>query len=140
MNYTASEGNPIEVMDLSFATQLAALIRLMGEQLAPGVHPILTEDEDLVARTALNFRGDRPILPPQKPGLAGLPNPGKCIATVPSRIVRVSNDSQVTVYSAALVFPVTSPELQTERWLCKTGGSCTSATGSGSLRRSRLVV
>lgn len=57
VNYSASEGNPIEVMDLSFATQLAALIRLINDDLAPGVHPILVADEDLVARTALEFRG-----------------------------------------------------------------------------------
>ncbi|WP_244304639.1 adenosylhomocysteinase [Leucobacter viscericola] len=75
VNYSASEGNPIEVMDLSFATQLAALIRLMGEDLAPGVHPILTADEDLVARTALTFRGGSadPAPTSARPGGAAQP-------------------------------------------------------------------
>ncbi|QZY53357.1 adenosylhomocysteinase [Leucobacter tenebrionis] len=57
VNYTAAEGNPIEVMDLSFATQLAALMRLMGGDLAPGVHTLSAEDEDRVARAALEARG-----------------------------------------------------------------------------------
>lgn len=59
VNYTAGEGNPIEVMDLSFATQLAALIRLLGEDLQPGVHGIRAADEALVASAALAARGGR---------------------------------------------------------------------------------
>ncbi len=57
VNYSASEGNPVEVMDLSFATQLAALIRLMTGAAAPGVHALTAEDELLVARAALAARG-----------------------------------------------------------------------------------
>lgn len=75
VNYSASEGNPIEVMDLSFATQLAALIRLMGEDLSPGVHQILPADEELVARTALQFRGGSADPSPRlnRPGGAAQP-------------------------------------------------------------------
>lgn len=58
VNYTAGEGNPIEVMDLSFATQLAALDRLAGSELEPGVHAIDTGDELRVAAAALAARGD----------------------------------------------------------------------------------
>ena len=68
VNYTAAEGNPIEVMDLSFATQLAALERLAAAggasaaaddahaPLAPGVHRLTATDEDRVARAALAAR------------------------------------------------------------------------------------
>lgn len=58
VNYTAGEGNPIEVMDLSFATQLAALDRLAGAALEPGVHVLDTADELRVASAALAARGD----------------------------------------------------------------------------------
>ncbi|WP_449281658.1 adenosylhomocysteinase [Leucobacter sp.] len=57
VNYTASEGNPIEVMDLSFATQIAALMRLMRDELPAGVHALSTAEEHLVARAALATRG-----------------------------------------------------------------------------------
>ena len=57
VNYSASEGNPIEVMDLSFATQLAALARLMRERPAPGVHALSAAEELSVARAAIAARG-----------------------------------------------------------------------------------
>ncbi|MHA3684411.1 adenosylhomocysteinase [Leucobacter sp. HY1908] len=57
INYTAAEGNPIEVMDLSFATQVAALIRLMRERTPPGVHALSAAEETRVARAALAARG-----------------------------------------------------------------------------------
>ena len=57
INYTTGEGNPIEVMDLSFATQLAALARLMREPHAPGVHALSVSEERSVARAALSPRG-----------------------------------------------------------------------------------
>lgn len=57
VNYSAAEGNPIEVMDLSFATQIAAISRLIREDLTAGVHTITVEDERLVAATALEVRG-----------------------------------------------------------------------------------
>ncbi len=58
VNYTAGEGNPVEVMDLSFATQLVALDRLASVELEPGVHAIDTADELRVAAAALAARGD----------------------------------------------------------------------------------
>lgn len=53
VNYTAAEGNPIEVMDLSFATQLVALDRLAGHEFVPGLHRLRVADEARVARAAL---------------------------------------------------------------------------------------
>lgn len=64
VNYTAGEGNPIEIMDLSFATQLVALRMLLGSigpdgrsTLAPGVHELGAEGEREVAQIALAARG-----------------------------------------------------------------------------------
>ncbi|UOQ55843.1 adenosylhomocysteinase [Leucobacter allii] len=62
VNYTAAEGNPIEVMDLSFATQVSALLRLVradaaGRPLPAGVHALDRADEERVARAALAARG-----------------------------------------------------------------------------------
>ena len=57
VNYTAAEGNPIEVMDLSFATQVSALIRLMRDAPAPGVVLLSQDDERAVAQAALAARG-----------------------------------------------------------------------------------
>ncbi len=57
MNITAAEGNPIEIMDLSFSVQLAALGELVERRPAPGVHALGPEVDDLVARTALAVRG-----------------------------------------------------------------------------------
>ena len=75
INYTAAEGNPIEVMDLSFATQLAALSRLMREDLPDGVHTILPEDERGVAAAALAARGGStdPAPSDARPGGAAQP-------------------------------------------------------------------
>ncbi|WP_394685710.1 adenosylhomocysteinase [uncultured Microbacterium sp.] len=57
VNITAAEGNPIEIMDLSFAVQLAALGELLRRRPAPGVHALGAEVDDLVAREALRVRG-----------------------------------------------------------------------------------
>ncbi len=57
VNITAAEGNPIEIMDLSFAVQLAALGELLRRRPAPGVHALGPEVDDLVAREALRVRG-----------------------------------------------------------------------------------
>ncbi len=57
VNITAAEGNPIEIMDLSFAVQLAALGELLRRRPAPGVHALGPEVDDLVAREALRARG-----------------------------------------------------------------------------------
>lgn len=56
INYTAGEGNPIEVMDLSFATQIAALARLVETSPQSGVHQLSEADERRVARAALAAR------------------------------------------------------------------------------------
>ncbi|MFD1721931.1 adenosylhomocysteinase [Amnibacterium endophyticum] len=48
VNIVAGEGNPIDVMDLSFAVQLTAIRRLLGPALPLGVHR-LTQDEDRAA-------------------------------------------------------------------------------------------
>lgn len=57
VNITAAEGNPIEIMDLSFAVQLAALGELLRRRPAPGVHALGPEVDELVAREALRVRG-----------------------------------------------------------------------------------
>lgn len=57
VNITAAEGNPIEIMDLSFAVQLAALGELLERRAEPGVHALGPEVDELVARTALAVRG-----------------------------------------------------------------------------------
>lgn len=55
INCTAGEGNPIEIMDLSFAVQVAALDLLVssGQGLAPGLYPLPREQDDAVAAAAL---------------------------------------------------------------------------------------
>ena len=55
INYTAGEGNPIEIMDMSFGVQLASLRELLtrGSELAPGVHDLPREADDAVAAAAL---------------------------------------------------------------------------------------
>ncbi|WP_239684032.1 adenosylhomocysteinase [Leucobacter musarum] len=58
INYTAAEGNPIEVMDLSFATQLSAIARLIAsEDAEPRLHTLSVDAEDRVARAALDALG-----------------------------------------------------------------------------------
>ncbi|WP_241488110.1 adenosylhomocysteinase [Leucobacter japonicus] len=58
INYTAAEGNPIEVMDLSFATQLSAIARLIAsEDAEPRLHSLSAAAEDRVARAALDALG-----------------------------------------------------------------------------------
>jgi adenosylhomocysteinase len=59
VNLTAGEGNPIEIMDLSFAVQLAAVELLVREPLEPGVHALPAAVDDTVARAALDARGER---------------------------------------------------------------------------------
>lgn len=53
INCTAGEGNPIEIMDLSFGVQLAALEHLLSAPLAPGVQPLPVEQDRQVAALAL---------------------------------------------------------------------------------------
>lgn len=75
INYTTSEGNPIEVMDLSFATQLAALARLMRERPTPGVHALSSDEERAVARAALTARGASADPDPQQLRAGGAAQP-----------------------------------------------------------------
>jgi len=59
INVTAGEGNPIEIMDLSFAVQLSAIRHLVetAGTLAPGVHPLPAAADDAVAAQALAAAG-----------------------------------------------------------------------------------
>lgn len=58
-NLVAGEGNPIEIMDLSFATQLAALEHLVTARLAPGLHSL---PDDAVARVAASAAAAHGVL------------------------------------------------------------------------------
>ncbi|MDN4477592.1 adenosylhomocysteinase [Demequina sp. SYSU T00039] len=57
INVTAAEGNPIEIMDLSFATQLAAIRELVETRPGPGVHAVSDAAVAHVAATAARVRG-----------------------------------------------------------------------------------
>lgn len=59
INVTAGEGNPIEIMDLSFAVQLSAIRYLVESAgtLAPGVHPLPEQADNAVAANALAAAG-----------------------------------------------------------------------------------
>lgn len=59
VNITAAEGNPIEIMDLSFAVQLAALDHLLRTRPGIGVHALPSEVDDRVGRAALAARAVR---------------------------------------------------------------------------------
>lgn len=89
VNCTAGEGNPIEIMDLSFAVQCAALDILMGEagrcsadssvgavpsrepsrtrSRTPGLHPLPTSADDAVAAAALQHWLPLPVPPASEP-------------------------------------------------------------------------
>ena len=56
INYTAGEGNPIEIMDMSFGVQVAALTELLlhGDELEPGLHNLPVHADNAVAQAALN--------------------------------------------------------------------------------------
>lgn len=75
VNYTAAEGNPIEVMDLSFATQLASLAWLLAHEPAPGVHALPASAEQQVARLALAARGGSADPPVQTERAGGAAQP-----------------------------------------------------------------
>ncbi|WP_156364271.1 adenosylhomocysteinase [Curtobacterium sp. Leaf261] len=59
INITAGEGNPIEIMDMSFAVQLGAIRTLLehGAELDVGVHPIDPAIDDRIAAAALAHLG-----------------------------------------------------------------------------------
>ncbi|MBT2504033.1 adenosylhomocysteinase [Curtobacterium sp. ISL-83] len=71
INITAAEGNPVEIMDLSFAVQLGAVRMLLehGDELARDVVPIDPAVDEATARTALAAFGNR-VAPPGS-GTAG---------------------------------------------------------------------
>ena len=59
INVTAAEGNPIEIMDLSFAVQLQALRQFYEtDPLAPGVYPLRDDLDRAVAAAALGREGE----------------------------------------------------------------------------------
>ncbi|WP_130865895.1 adenosylhomocysteinase [Acidipropionibacterium timonense] len=53
INCTAGEGNPIEIMDLSFGVQVAALRRILLDRPGPGLCPLPKADDDAVAAAGL---------------------------------------------------------------------------------------
>lgn len=62
VNYTAGGGNPIEIMDLSFAVQASAVRHLLahhrdGHPLDAGVHHLDAESDRRIATVALRTRG-----------------------------------------------------------------------------------
>lgn len=65
INCTAGEGNPIEIMDLSFAVQIASLNELIthGRQMSPAVHPLPRQADDEVAGAALRCWQPIALLP-----------------------------------------------------------------------------
>lgn len=65
INITAAEGNPVEIMDLSFAVQLGAVRMLLerGDELDRAVVPIDPAVDEVTARAALAAFGS-PAVPP----------------------------------------------------------------------------
>jgi adenosylhomocysteinase len=59
VNLDAGEGNPSEVMDVTFANQALAALRLGRERLSPGVHDLTPEEDEDVARRKLEAMGVR---------------------------------------------------------------------------------
>jgi adenosylhomocysteinase len=58
VNITAGEGNPIEIMDLSFAAQLQAVSTLLSGGLRePGLFPLPVDADREIARRALGLDG-----------------------------------------------------------------------------------
>ncbi|WP_061963762.1 adenosylhomocysteinase [Demequina aurantiaca] len=57
INVTAAEGNPIEIMDLSFATQLAAISELVSTRPETGVHALSDAAVAHVGAVAARERG-----------------------------------------------------------------------------------
>lgn len=135
VNYTASGGNPIEIMDLSFAAQLAALEQLidMGvlgdETIEPGIFPLSVAQEQRIARLALAARGSaadtrsarqeeaaRDWRNPRyradaRRGEAGSTDAADATGSTASTSLRQAPTPTVTVYSARLVIPVTGPRI-----------------------------
>ncbi|PCN46920.1 adenosylhomocysteinase [Curtobacterium sp. 'Ferrero'] len=68
INTTAAEGNPVEIMDLSFAVQLGAVRMLLerGDELDRAVVPVDPAVDEATARAALAASGTR-TAPPDRP-------------------------------------------------------------------------
>ena len=133
VNYTASGGNPIEIMDLSFAAQLAALRQLLDmgalgdARLAPGIFPLSGDQEQRIARLALATHGSTVDTKnaAQEHAAADWRNQRYQAQTVQSdggadraasaqqagKPTQVVETPTVTVYSADLVIPVTGPRI-----------------------------
>jgi adenosylhomocysteinase len=63
VNIAGLDGNPIEIMDLSFSVQALSIHALAARGLPPGLHRFPDELDDLIARTKLETLGielDRP--------------------------------------------------------------------------------
>lgn len=58
VNLSAGEGNPIEIMDLSFSVQLYAVEYLLSRNLPAGVHPLPAEADTAIGTAALALRGE----------------------------------------------------------------------------------
>jgi adenosylhomocysteinase len=57
VNIAGLDGNPIEIMDLSFSVQALSIHRLASGGVAPGLHRFPAELDDLIARTKLATLG-----------------------------------------------------------------------------------
>ncbi|MFK3677455.1 adenosylhomocysteinase [Microbacterium sp. NPDC090218] len=58
VNLSAGEGNPIEIMDLSFSVQLFAVEHLLARDLVPGVHALPADADVTIGTAALTSRGE----------------------------------------------------------------------------------
>ena len=63
VNYAAGPGNPIQIMDFSFAVQLCAVDHLLRNRglLSAGVHRLPGEEDRRIATLALEARGANPL-------------------------------------------------------------------------------
>jgi adenosylhomocysteinase len=59
VNIAASDGHPVEIMDLSFSVQMLSVHYLArhGRELRPGVHALPAEVDDAIARRRLELLG-----------------------------------------------------------------------------------
>jgi adenosylhomocysteinase len=57
VNIAGLDGNPIEIMDLSFSVQALSVHHLASSSLDPGLHRFPDELDDLIARTKLRTLG-----------------------------------------------------------------------------------
>ncbi|QPZ39235.1 adenosylhomocysteinase [Paramicrobacterium chengjingii] len=124
VNYTAAGGNPIEIMDLSFAAQLAAVEQLVAagaltdsRALAPGLHELAPKREDEIALRALGARhgvaaSTTSDAPTTAPIASERSRYSRDAVSAPSTSADDPTHATVTVYSAPLVIPVTAPRIR----------------------------